>query len=218
DRLATRIGELDGQVVELDEEFKDNQIQATKLRKDIRREEHTLKLLIYIASAQRDKEIFDQIVDELPESDPLKRQVKLESLEPKIARLKNALADLQNRLKDVRKVAEQGEYKLRKTAAKIEEIQKHPMSKPVTGRIEKQRRLDQQERESRGIKERSMEERLKEIETIHVPSAADYLHAVLDETEQEIGGTLHAAPAKSAEPATAGAAADTGGSGLDLSF
>ena len=213
DRLAVRMQEIEGQVLELDEEFKENQIQATRLRKEARHEENTLKLLKYISTGVRDKEIFDMIVDELPDSDPLKRAVKLEPLEPKMGRCKNQLVDLQNHLKDVRKTREGAEYKLRKTSAKIEEIQKHPASKPVTGKIEKQRKLDAQERQAKGIQEQTMEERLHELDAVKVKSQGDYLHELLEEAgiaalEPSANGKAEAAPVAKAESA----------GGLDLSF
>lgn len=226
-KYSSRIEELEGQVVELDEEFKDNQLQATRLRKETRQEEHAVKMLVYIGTGQRDRDIFDQVVEDLPQDSPYRVAIKQEPLETRLARVKNQLTDLQNHLKDLRRNCNDLELKLRRTEAKIEEIQKHPMSKPVTMRLDKQRRLDLQEMEAKGVKEKSMSERLHELEAVQVPSAADFLaQLVAKEGNGPLGavtaltGTAAAkeqAPAEE-KPAEATASADAGGSGLDLSF
>ncbi|MCG3152285.1 MAG: hypothetical protein GEEBNDBF_01579 [bacterium] len=227
DKLGGRVEELEGQIVELDEEFRDNQMTATRLRREIKAEENNLKILVYIGTGKRDRDIFDSIIEELPADSPYRGAVKQENLETRQARLKNHLADLENHLKDLRRNCNDLELKLRRSEAKIEEIQKHPMSKPVTAKIEKQQRLDRQEREAKGIKERTMAERLHELEGIRILSSAEYLQQLVEKegtgplgaVSGQSGQSVAAAPEEA--PATAPAAsanADAGGSGLDLSF
>lgn len=224
DKLGVRVEELEGTIVELDEEFRDNQMVATRLRREIKGEENSTKLLLYVGTGKRDRDIFDSLVEELPADSPYRPAVKQEVLETRLARLKNHLADLENHLKDLRRNCNDLELKLRRSEAKIEEIQKHPMSKPVTAKIEKQQRLDRQEREAKGIKERTMSERLHELEGIAIPSTSDFHHQLVEKEGTGPLGVVSASLGKpaAAEPATAAAAPasspDTGGSGLDLSF
>lgn len=221
DRLVGRIAELEGQVVELDEEFKENQVTATRIRKEIKREEDIYILLLYRATGKREGNV--PALDEAGKA--IADWPKGEPYENKLAALRANLADMQNHLKDLRKNREGVEYKLRKTVAKIEEIQKHPLSKPVTQKIEKQRKAERDERASRGIAERTMEERLHEVEQTQILSSRDYLHKILDERgatdlldgKASNGKAPEAAPAE--KPAAAPPAAPSGdGEGLDMSF
>ncbi|HYE77296.1 MAG TPA: hypothetical protein VEI97_04850, partial [bacterium] len=177
DRLLQRVEELEGQVVELDDEFKENQVTATRIRKEIKREEEIYNILLYRATSKKEGNV--PALDE--DGKPLSDWPKGEAYEAKLARLRTQLADLQNHLKDLRKNREGTEYKLRKTVAKIEEIQKHPLSKPVTQKIEKQKRQEREERAARGIAERTMEERLHEVEQMKILSSREFLQQILEE-------------------------------------
>jgi len=113
ERLASELQKHETSVVDLDEEFKDNQLKAGRVRKEM------------------------NIIKE----DVEKKRKEEKDLRLELEKLINQIEETKRKVKEEKHAKETAEYSLRKTNAKLAEIQTHWASKwIVTPKIEREAR------------------------------------------------------------------------------
>ncbi len=157
--LEAELEKQESSIAELDEEFKENQLKAGRIRKE-------MNLLIEdLEKKEKEEKILRDNVEQL---------------------LKN-IETIKKKIKEEKRSREQAEYNLRKTNAKVAEIQSHWASKTVTGKIARDarkegRKADEIQRSQDDIK--AYEDALKESQMAQVrKSAAENVGLVEDTTE-----------------------------------
>jgi len=111
ERLATELQKHESNILELDEEFKDNQLKAGRVRKEMN----------------------------MIKEDVEKKKKEEKELRAELERLVNLIEDTKRKVKEEKHSKETSEYNLRKTNAKLAEIQTHWAAKYiVTPKIERE--------------------------------------------------------------------------------
>jgi chromosome segregation ATPase len=108
--LADQFTKLESSISDLDGEFKDNQLKAGRIRKEM------------------------NIIKE----DLEKKNKEEKSKQDEIEMLLTQLEDLKKKIKEEKRSKENADYNLRKTNAKVAEIQSHWASKVVTSKIQRE--------------------------------------------------------------------------------
>lgn len=182
--LAEQFIKLESSIADLDGEFKDSQLKAGRIRKEMN-----------IIKEELDKKLKEE-----------------KSKQDDIEKLLAQLEDLKRKIKEEKRSKENADYNLRKTNAKVAEIQSHWASKVVTSKI-------QRDAKKSGGKAEDIKRSEEDIKA-YKQSVRDGHKAQLDDNDEETSedsvvtksGTEQTAASKTSEKK------DADKSGLDLDY
>lgn len=182
--LAEQFTKLESSISDLDGEFKDNQLKAGRIRKEM------------------------NIIKEEFEKKLKEEKSKQDDIEKLLAQLE----DLKKKIKEEKRSKENADYNLRKTNAKVAEIQSHWASKVVTSKIQRDAKKAGGKAEDikRGDEDiRAYKQAVQDGSKIHLE---DNDEEITEETTSTKSGTEKTTPQKTVEKK------DTEKSGLDLDY